>query len=515
MKYIFAISFALLWLATLATWLTKDEKRTDRPVLYWVTDPNPVRDSQVDAFHKWLAENAPAEDQFELRVDSANTNKSKKIIQSVSGVGGDIMDIATASGDMQYYRQMNIIQDLTEYAKERDFGPEKTYPGVAPALQVDGRQYMFPCNIYTNLYWVNLDTLKRFDIELPKKNWSFREFEKQSLKFIEKAKEQHPDMRHNRFFLADRIEEQSIMRNWGIDFMNETLTDSMAGDQRFVDTLKLHHRWVHKLNILPSSADRASIASSESTHGGSGPALFRSGNFGMHLSGRWALTQFRQWKPNPQLADQNSKPGMPWFSEIRIGVLPPPQDGYQNTTAGSRAAVMYGGYDKRRKDLAAYFFQFLASKEYNLTIVESADAIPPTPAFAQLDAYKKPQQYPNEHGIHETFAQAMKDHGILMTHSPFISAAYVNTEFRSASEAVMAVPSKYGPEEAAERAERRIASRIQQNLKENKKLLPLYNELIADQKRIDELKAQNKKIPRELIKNRYYLGYYEAKGMLE
>ena len=128
MKYIFSVSFVLLWIATLGTWLTKDEKSSDKPVLYWVTDPNPVRDSQVAAFHDWLAHNAPPEDQFELRVDSANTNKSKKIIQSVSGVGGDIMDIATASGDMQYYRQMNIIQDLTEYAKERDFGPEKTYP---------------------------------------------------------------------------------------------------------------------------------------------------------------------------------------------------------------------------------------------------------------------------------------------------------------------------------------------------------------------------------------------------
>lgn len=79
----------------------------------------------------------------------------------------------------------------------------------------------------------------------------------------------------------------------------------------------------------------------------------------------------------------------------------------------------------------------------------------------------------------------------------------------------MAVPSKYGPEEAAERAHRRIASRIQQNLKENKTMVPLYEALLKDQKRIDELKSKNKKIPRELIKNRYYIEYYAAKGMLE
>ncbi len=515
MKYIFTVSFLLLIVSSIATWISTPQKEGSHPVLYWVTDPNPVRDSQVDAFHKWMKINVPVEDHYELRVDSANTDKSKKIIQSVSGVGGDIMDISTASGDMQYFHEMNIIHDLTAFAQEMNFSPDYTYPGVAPALQVNGKQFMFPCNIYTNMYWVNVDTMKKFNVDLPQDGWSFADFETLAQQFIAQAKLAHPEMRHNHYFLLDRIEEQVVMRNWGIDFMNETLTDSMANHPAFEKTLKLHHRWVYDLHILPSSADRASISSGEATHGGSGPGLFRAGNFGMYLSGRWALTQFRQWKPDPKAEDQRAKPGLPWFADMTISVLPPPQDGYQNTTSGSRAAVMYNGYSQRRKKLAAYFFQFLASKEYNLTIVDSADAIPPTPAFAQLDEYKKPAAYPNENGIHEKYSNALSKYGVLMTHSPFISAAIVNKECRSASQAVMADPSKYTPEEAVVIAYNTIKNRIQLRLQETPSLVPLYNELCKDQEKIDACKAAGKKIPRELIKNRYYLGYYEAKGMLE
>ncbi len=515
MKYIFLGSFFVLLLSSFGTWLAKPGQSTDKPVLYWVTDPNPVRSSQVDAFHEWMKDNIPKEDHYELRVDSANNNKSKKIIQSVSGVGGDIMDIATASGDMQYFRQMNIIHDLTDLAKEMGFGVDKTYASVAPALQVDGHQYMFPCNVYANMYWVNLKTLEEFNIQLPKDSWTFADFERTALRLRENAKKKFPEMRHNRYFLASHIEEQTMMRNWGIDYMNETLTDSMANHPAFEKTLALKHKWTYDLHILPSSADRASIDSSEATHGGSGPALFRSGNFAMHLSGRWALTQFRQWKPDPQAESQESKPGRPWFSEMKVAILPPPHDGYQNTTAGSRAAVMYSGYDQRRKKLAAYFFKFLASKSYNLTIVDSADAIPPTPEFTELEEYKNPAKYPNEKGIHEAYSNALKEYGILMTHSPFISASYVKTEFGNASESVMAVPSKYSPEEAAQIAYEQISKRIQQNLIENAGLNPLYKKLKKDQETIDALKAAGKKIPRALIKNRFYLGYYEAKGMLE
>ncbi|NRA36778.1 MAG: carbohydrate ABC transporter substrate-binding protein [Planctomycetes bacterium] len=503
MKHIFSISLVLLILASFLTWATKPEQQTAKPVLYWVTDNNPVRQGQVDAFHVWLKENAPEEDQFILRVDPANNSNQKVIIQCVSGVGGDIMDTATDSGSMQYFRQMGIIQDITDLAKEHNFGVDKTYGSVAAALQVDGRQYMFPCNIYTNMYWANLGTFKELGVRVPSKNWSFAEFEKLGKDFRAAAIKEHGEKKGRRYFMVNRIECLTVMRNWGIDAMNETLSGSALmtttrDGKNYEKAMRQIHTWT-KDNLLPSATDLSNIAT-ESAHGGAGTQMFRNGNYGMYLSGRWALCQFRLY---------------PEFKDFAVDILPPPQDGFNNTSSGSRAAVMYAGYSDRRKRLAAYFFQFLASDAYNQTIVDSADAIPPSPSYAQTDAYKTPVDFPNEHGVHEAYSNALRDIGVLITHSPFVETNIIKRQTTGAEAAVMAEPSLREADEAAALAHERIEERIQLNIKENPSLRPAYEKACADQKEIDALKAAGKKIPRALITNRYYLKYYASKGLLE
>jgi len=494
MKTLFLAVLAGLILASIATWATRPEQIADRPILYWVTDPNPVRQAQVDAFHAWMQVHVPEAERFELRIDAANASPQKKIIQSVSGVGGDIMDTNADSGEMQYFRQMGIIRDLTDQAQAHGFSSDLTYPAIRPLMEHDGRQFMFPCNVFTNLYWVNRGALARHGLEVPDASWTFADFEREARIFVERA---NRGLQHPRFFYANTVDLLTLMRNRGLDILDETLSGCTLDDPALVESLRLLERWTYDLRILPSAADLQSITT-EGAHGGSGPQMFRTGNYALYLSGRWALCQFREW---------------PDFPAIELAILPPPDGGFQNTSAGSRAAVMYAG--SRHPDLALHFFRFLASPEYSRTIVESGDALPPLPSAMAGEDYLRPAGRENEWPVHQAFAEGFQRFGIAVAASPFIANTSTRRELDDARQAVMARPSLYGPAEAAARAQRRINERIAQNLRENAGLVPAYEAARERQRQIEALKAAGRKIPRALISNDFHLRYYAAKGMLE
>lgn len=493
-KYIFLGTFVALVLATLGTWATLPEQVTGQPVLYWVTDPNPVRAAQIDDFHAWMQIHVPAEEHFELRLDAANNSPEKKVIQSVSGVGGDIMDVYGA-GDMHYFMRMGILEDITERARADGFTPEKTSPVIAPQLSVGDAQYMFPCNLSADMFWVNVGALEKFGVEVPAEDWTYDDLERIGLEFVKRANE---GLEHRRYFLASSYQLIFMLRDLGLDTLNETLTASTLDDARLVSSLERLHRWRYDLNILPTLADQASI-NTESAHGGSETQLFRTGNLAMLMRGRWALTQFRLWED---------------FKDLKLAIRPPSMStgGFRNSVARLRGAVMYKG--SQNKDLATHFLRYLASEAYSNTIVESADAMPPLPSATRSDAFLRPAEYPSEWPVHGAFAKYFDAYGVPKSESAFVTSRYCDRELGAAEEAVMATPPLYTPEEAAARAQRRINDRIQLNLRENESLRPAYDEAVKRQAQIDALKAAGEPIPAALISNVFYLNYYRAKGML-
>ena len=53
MKAVFSSAFAILVIAGLATVATRPGAENDAPVLYYVTDPNPLRQTQIDGYAAW------------------------------------------------------------------------------------------------------------------------------------------------------------------------------------------------------------------------------------------------------------------------------------------------------------------------------------------------------------------------------------------------------------------------------------------------------------------------------
>lgn len=112
MKYIFLSILAILIVASIAISWTNRKAPSGKPVIYWVTDNNPARALQIKNFESWMKKNGYPD--VELRVDTANGDLSKKIIQSVSGVGGDVMDTYPGYGDLIYFNEIGLVEDVTD-----------------------------------------------------------------------------------------------------------------------------------------------------------------------------------------------------------------------------------------------------------------------------------------------------------------------------------------------------------------------------------------------------------------
>jgi len=486
MKYIFLVAFILLGAVSLASHFASPEVRGTAPVLYWVTDNNPARAEQVRLFRQWLKEHHYPD--VDLRLDTSNGDLSKKIIQGVSGVGGDIMD--TGPTDMPYFVAVGIMADVTDAAKELGFDPSKTYPAIEPQIVQDGRQYRFPCNVFATMYWVNRATFEKYGQPIPPKRWDFDTFERLGKAFVAAA---NPPGARQTVFYTSGVDKNIMLRSLGLDTFNETLTRCTLDDPRYVQVLKRIHKWTYEDHILPTSADVESFATSAG-YGGVTLQLFNSGNYGMFASGRYALIQLRQ------------------FGKLKLAVVEPPNDGFANTITGTRAASVYAG--GKHKDLAELFLAFLASKEYNEQIVADADALPPNPKYTETEEFKHPKDYPNEWGCHEPFAEAAKTIAIADSTSPFVLPSVVQRLTKNFYDAYM-VSGRLSAKESAEQASRQINTEIERSLQEDPSLRPRYEDACTTQKNIDEYRAAGKKVPLAWIKNPFYRAYYQAQGWAE
>ncbi len=484
MKYIFLISLATLVAASVGTWLWSPEAQSELPILYWVTDPNPARELQVERFHAWLRKNDyPA---MELRLDTANNQQSKVIIQGVSGIGGDIFDMGGGTW-LRQYQSIGLLADLTEWGRELGFSPDRTHAAIEPEITLDGRQYAFPCNVYCAMLWVNRGTFAKYGLEAPPRRWDVDEFERLGRQFV--AATRQPGRRQMVFFV-NHIDLSILRRSVGVSMYNETLTACTLDDPRHVEMLERYHRWTYVDHIMPSESDRLAF-SAEAGYAGSTLQLFNSGNYAMFQMGRYALIQLRQFEP-----------------PLDLDVVEPPHGGFPNTSIGTRCAGIYAG--GRHQQLAKYFLAFLASEEYNLNIVEDGDALPPNPAFTELPEFVRPAAYPNEWRCHEAFATAAREIGIAGAYSPFIIPAVASRIEGEERQAFMA--GRQTAKATAANMARRINDEIQRNLEEFPKLRADYQRRLDRQRQIEARRAAGQPVPPEWIDNPFLKRYQAAMG---
>jgi len=487
MKHIFFITLVVLGIASFATAFYRRGIESEKPVIYWVTDQNPARLQQVAEFDRWLKANQYPE--MELRLDTANNDVSKKLIQGVSGVAGDIMDVLS-DDTMPYLAEVGILMDVTEAARRMGFGPEKTYSSVKPGLTFRGKQYAFPCNVSPSMLVVNREAFRNVGMSPPPSDWDFDTFERIGREYVKRANGESP--RERLFFCGAAISETILRRSYGLDVFNETLTRCTLDDPRNARMLEKVRQWAEVDRLIPTAGDIASF-SGEAGYGGIDVQLFQRGNYAMLSSGRHFIIQARA------------------ATGRDLAVSAPPHAEFPNTTIIARVAGIYRG--SRQPALAEYFLKFLASPEYSRLIVDDGDSLPPLPEAALTAEFRQPAGHPNEWDFHKPFAEAAETIAIAPSVSPYVSPFLVKRLEKDYSDAFKA--RLLGAEESGSLAAREINREIARTIQEHAGLRASYEKDAALQEQIDGLKAGGGKIPAKWIKNPFHLKYYRDNGRLE
>ncbi len=485
MKGFFVVSTLVLSLCSALLYWTLPGRQTELPILYWITQDDKYKQEIVSVFREWLRDEGLPD--VDLRIDNTNTDETKKLVQGVSGVGADLMDLYNFQLDL--FPATGMMLDVTEDAKRLGFSPDVTYPGLQNDIVFEGRQYSFPRSAGVLLNWVNLGTFERFGVSPPPSRWTPDEFEELGRKFVAAA---NPPGTRQRTYLANTVSRDVMRRGVGLANFNETGTRCTLDDPRNAEVLERVRRWVVEDRLLPTKEEDAAM-SADISGGGSMFSHFDSGRFGMVYTGHWAFIMLR-----PR-------------GTFKLATAEGPQDGFPNAEMGGGGVGVYAG--TRHREHAVRFLQYLGSDHFNRLIIRQADSLPPLPRYAKTDEFLYPVGRENEWPVHGAFARATNEIGITVSKSPFVLPSIVYRLELEIYEAVIA--GRLTPEQGARQMAERINAEIAQSVRRNERLRALYEERVRTQQRIDERRAAGGRVPADWVTDAFHQAYYRAQGWLE
>ena len=490
MKWIFLAALVVLGVATFALYATRQAAVTsDAPVLYLAIPPGPDSLDTLKAYQGWLKETGlPAVD---LRVDPANSDATKVIIQGISGIGSDL--IPTSFGaDMQYLHATGLLTDLTPNSAQEGFGPETILPAARDETMIDGRQYGYPTLLYVLMNYINVDTFAQVGMATPPARMNFDQFEAIGKEFVAKA---NPPGQKARRFFCNGLAPLPMRRSLGLDTFNETLTRCTLDDPRNAQVLELIDKWTNHDHLFPSAADMASFTTDGSTAAAFGPRIyqFRIGNIAIIGGSSYLAQTFRQWP------------------DLKLAVTEPPYGEFSNAVFGASMLSIYAG--SKHPDSARTYLRFLASSDYLQWLSKAAVGIPANAEAAHSAAYLRPPDHPAEWPCNERFVDAIEQIGIPYTSCPYVLYSVYSTLDDDAVQRYNA--GLCSAPEAGRRAADAINEEIQRTLTQQPELRARYDTMVERQHAIDALRARGEKVPLAWIENPFYRRYYQFKQWAE
>jgi multiple sugar transport system substrate-binding protein len=485
MKLFFGIATLLLALGSALLHWTQPGKQTELPVIWWITTDDHYKQEIVTVFREWLRDEGLPD--VDLRIDNSNQDATKKLVQGVSGVGADLMDLYNFQIDL--FPATGMMLDVTEEGKRLGFSPDDTYPALRPEITQNGRQYSFPRNTGVALYWVNLGTFERLGLPPPPFRWNTDEFEELGRKFVAAA---NPPGARQRAYFVNAVSRDVMRRGLGLANFNETGTFCTLGDPRNAAVLARVHKWTVEDRLMPTREEDAAMAA-DISGAGSMFSHFDSGRFGMIYTGHWAFIMIR-----PR-------------GTFQLAAAEPPQDGFPNTEMGGGAVGVYVG--SKHREHAVRFLQYLGSDHFNRLIVRQADSLAPVPRYAQTEEFLRPAGRENEWPVHQAFGRATAETGIIVSKSPFVLQSVVYRLELEIYESLLA--GRLNPAQAAALMADRINAEIQLTVRRDPGLRALYEERVALQARIEARRAAGERVPAAWVTDAFHQAYYRAQGWLE
>lgn len=472
----------LLGFSQFMTWRIST-KGAGGELVYWVTDPNPARPAQVAAFRAFLKRvGMPAVD---LRVDYQNTGLQKLIVQGVSGVASDLIDVAP--GAVPYLAEMGLLEPLDEPWAQLGLDPKELWPSVSNDYYYKGRPYGHPMSTSLDAPLVNLDSFKSLGLPPPPMRWNFDTFEAAGKLFVAKA---NAGKSRREYFFISALKPDVLRRTAGVSYYNETLTGPGLDVKNYVDVLTRVGKWVNEDHLAPTDAENQSF-SSEQGYGGAQFQMFQKGYFGMLVSGRHALIQLRQMK------------GAVHYAAVEF-----PHHHYPTAQVATRSSVIYKG--SPQKVSAARFHAFLRSPEYGDAMISGGDAIPPTRSFVDEKEFMTPAATPNEWALHQGLKTILTTIAEGREYTPFaLQPEVIKAEVQGMQSFWSGITT---PSETTKLMAEKIQGCFDSYMKRHPELRAEYDRQLAVQKKIDAIKAAGGTIPLDLVPNSFLKRYLKDTG---
>ncbi|MBN1346805.1 MAG: extracellular solute-binding protein, partial [Phycisphaerae bacterium] len=474
----------------------------DRPVdwrtqLTWVTDLNPQRRPQIEAFNRWYPECFLGL----IPADASGVNVQRNIVQACSGVGPAIIDVYGIH-ELQMYASAGILMDLTDVAKKMGFGPDVTYPKARPGMFIDGKQYCFPCNVNARILIYNKNLFDRYDVPYPPTDhvidW---------LEFVEKYAKPLTVRPPGRavpdcFGIALEKEEwQDTLYQAGGTVFADDGTRCVVDSPRAIAGIRMYRDLMHKYNVTPDPVQKVGM-SSQGGWGAGWMNWFGAQKMASIRIGKWALIVLRRYieeqrrrfaKRFPQTSIPTDPNHIrPWTKQwmidhpapadwppLRLGAMHVPRmPGCPPlvllTQRSAAVSAMHPHADK-----AVQFLQFLAGPEYSRLINSGADALPGNRKYADIDQQLSPD-WPDERDLHVLTNQAVA-WGKVREVSPFVDAMEMFRLIRAQVQRLEADPD-FTAEQAMQIAAKDVNDAIQRNLRNDPKFKKRYDQTIAKQR---------------------------------
>ena len=186
MKREFAAAFvALVAASAVMIWSQPPAAPPGKTPLVWTSDDNPLRKEQMGLFNK-------QQPTIDRQLDPMNQGIEKVIVQSLAGVGPDLLDCRDAN-QLAAYVKAGIALDVTDDLKARGIDiPSQTWSCMQPMAIYEGRVYGVPTNAAANAIWVNKDVFKEAGVPLPQQGWTWDQFLQTAQKLTKRDKDGKP-----------------------------------------------------------------------------------------------------------------------------------------------------------------------------------------------------------------------------------------------------------------------------------------------------------------------------------
>ncbi len=380
--------------------------------LVWVSDNNPARTAQIDAFNQ---ENPEAN----LVLDFGNGGTQKIVLQAASGVGPDIFDYS--SDDLETLAAAGVLWNVTEPATKMEFSTEKDlWPSGKDTVSIDGQQYGYPCNIGASIIVFNKNVFDHFGVPYPEGLLTWDQFLELAKKVNSSTNPAHAGEKS--IFAVSGLTWRFFFEAMRGELFTEDGQLQILNSPELQKSFQMHKDYLFTYRIMPTAVETKAM-SGQGGWGGGNLNQFASGRFAMVVTGHWSLIAFNQ--AYKQALEHLKSKGVrmedikdPLERPLRIGGILIPKFADREPSYRLQARVAGINSKSPNREKALEFLQYLAGPTYSKFLNEGTDWLPGNPKYATLGVEPGPADL-NRIQLQNLTAEAVT-YGYSFRVSPFL-----------------------------------------------------------------------------------------------